>query len=928
MVESWAEYQAKFGGLDARSLMSYSVYHFFSNGGTQAYIIRLVWDGSVPAAVGTNPAVAKAAVVTGLGYASAYVTASSGAITSPPVPVSVGTPVLKSLIVSPAVLPPVPVGSTVQFSATGVNSDGSAAAAPATWESSDPSILSFGAGGLATANAAGTVTVTAKSGLVSGSTTVAVTTSPISTFTVIALTPNLAIGQTQQLVATFGYADGTTQDVTSMVTWTPSAGGKATVSPAGLVTGVSAGSATITAQLPVLSGVPGPKATFAATVGALVPVAIRIYPGNAVLKSAGVATFTAMATMSDGSAQKVVGGAWTCDNATVATIAANGGDPDKEDATAVAIGSATVTVASGALTASATVKVIAANLTSIQITPVNPSVPLKRTLQLKALGIYDDGTNVDLTEAVGWTAGSGATADPNTGLVLGTTVNPAVTITAKWQGVTATANLAVTAPALLSIAVTPAPVNLASGASTPLKATGTFSDGSTADITATATWLSSATSIASVSAGIVTAHAPGGALTLFAANPGIWGNNLRVTVTPQTADPKRFSLLVQLLDPVTGQLKTLESFVNLSTVSTDANYVVTVIDEDSEYVTFIDPVTSTLMIPTAAPAATLDSAGLPAPVALSGGTDGTVLIPATDLNFELALTFNATAGVYLLERVDIFNLLCVPGETDAPTISTLQTYCAEKRAFYLVDAPAHATTAGLRTTGPVGSTIGPINSGTAAANSAFYYPWVEAPDPLAGNRPALFPPCGFVAGIIAATDATRGVWKAPAGLQAGLAGTSGLQESLTDLENGGLNIQGINCLRGFKLYGNVVWGARTLVGSDAAGSQWKYVPIRRLALYIESSLYVGTQWVVFEPNDEPLWSQIRLNVGVFMNGLFKQGAFQGTTPSQAYYVKCDADNNPQSSIDLGVVNIEVGFLPLFPAEFVVIQLQQMAGKLS
>lgn len=157
---------------------------------------------------------------------------------------------------------------------------------------------------------------------------------------------------------------------------------------------------------------------------------------------------------------------------------------------------------------------------------------------------------------------------------------------------------------------------------------------------------------------------------------------------------------------------------------------------------------------------------------------------------------------------------------------------------------------------------------------------------------------------------------------------NGLQYVLTDLENGSLNVAAVNCLRQFSIYGDVVWGARTLQGNDQAGSQWKYVPIRRLALFLESSLYDGTQWVVFEPNDDTLWGQIRLNVGAFLQGLFLQGAFQGTTAQQAYFVKCDGENNPQSSIDLGVVNILVGFAPLFPAEFVVIQIQQMAGQLQ
>jgi uncharacterized protein len=219
-------------------------------------------------------------------------------------------------------------------------------------------------------------------------------------------------------------------------------------------------------------------------------------------------------------------------------------------------------------------------------------------------------------------------------------------------------------------------------------------------------------------------------------------------------------------------------------------------------------------------------------------------------------------------------------------------------------------------------------TGVNSINSAFYFPWVNAPDPLQQGRIRPFPPCGFVAGLYAETDATRGVWKAPAGIDASLTGESGLTVPLTDLQNGTLNIQAINCLRNFPVYGDVIWGARTLQGNDQAGSQWKYVPIRRLALYLESSLYDGTQWVVFEPNDETLWGQIRLNVGAFMQGLFLQGAFQGTTPQLAYFVKCDSENNPQSSIDLGIVNILVGFAPLYPAEFVVIQIQQMAGQLQ
>jgi hypothetical protein len=179
---------------------------------------------------------------------------------------------------------------------------------------------------------------------------------------------------------------------------------------------------------------------------------------------------------------------------------------------------------------------------------------------------------------------------------------------------------------------------------------------------------------------------------------------------------------------------------------------------------------------------------------------------------------------------------------------------------------------------------------------------------------------------MARTDAQRGVWKAPAGLDATLNGVPELELALTDGDIGRLNPLGVNCLRAVPAAGRVVWGARTMQGADRLASEWKYIPVRRTALFIEESLFRGTQWVVFEPNDEPLWAQIRLNVGSFLNTLFRQGAFQGATPRDAYFVKCDKETTTQADIDVGVVNIHVGFAPLKPAEFVVIRLQQMAGQ--
>jgi phage tail sheath protein FI len=209
-----------------------------------------------------------------------------------------------------------------------------------------------------------------------------------------------------------------------------------------------------------------------------------------------------------------------------------------------------------------------------------------------------------------------------------------------------------------------------------------------------------------------------------------------------------------------------------------------------------------------------------------------------------------------------------------------------------------------------------------------YFPWVRAPDPLQEGAIRDFPPCGFIAGVMARTDAARGVWKAPAGTETALNGAVGFVETLSDAQNGALNPKAVNCLRTKPVYGNIVWGARTLDGDNDRGSEWKYVPVRRMALFLEESLFRGTQWVVFEPNDEPLWSQIRLNIGAFMQQLFRQGAFQGATPREAYFVKCDRTTTTQADINMGIVNIHVGFAPLKPAEFVVLRIQQIAGDIQ
>lgn len=315
------------------------------------------------------------------------------------------------------------------------------------------------------------------------------------------------------------------------------------------------------------------------------------------------------------------------------------------------------------------------------------------------------------------------------------------------------------------------------------------------------------------------------------------------------------------------------------------------------------------------------------------GSDGTILPTTSDLiGKESDFT-----GIYALDKVDLFNLLCIPDATRAQAgnpnkldpgvdpneiFSKALTYCEKRRAFLLIDPPPEVS--------DVPSAIDWKSSGLTVKgkNGTAYFPRLKAGDPLNSFQLRSFAPCGVVAGLYARTDSARGVWKAPAGTEARLNDVRSLIYKLTDAEHGALNPLGLNCFRVFPIYGSVAWGARTLVGADAEGSEWKYIPVRRTALFMEESLYRGTQWVVFEPNDEPLWAQIRLNVGAFMQNLFRQGAFQGTTPRDAYFVKCDKETTTQNDINLGIVNIIVGFAPLKPAEFVIIKLQQMAGQIA
>lgn len=425
----------------------------------------------------------------------------------------------------------------------------------------------------------------------------------------------------------------------------------------------------------------------------------------------------------------------------------------------------------------------------------------------------------------------------------------------------------------------------------------------------------------------------GGDVPLVAIGPGAWGDALRVRVDYQTAagppaDGKpATSYNLSVLDTGTG---VLERYLNISTTPADpqsldkmlsasaliavpaqnpvlnqapaANAPITANDPDQNPFSDAEPARYTQAT---------SGSGKPGSALDLGDYQG----GATGLADKL--------GIYQLYKTDIFNLLCLPGAPQT-VLAAAADLCVDRRAILLVDPPGAWSTVANAV---AGMTTPPV-SGDSAKNAAVYFPDVQIADPSQNGITISLSPCGTVAGVAARTDVQRGVWKAPAGTDASLNGVSGLPLPLTDADSGQLNPLGVNCLRSFPVIGPVVWGARTLRGADRLTDQWKYLPIRRLALFIEESLFRGTQWVVFEPNDEPLWASIRMNVGAFMSTLFKQGAFQGATAREAYLVKCDQENNPQNDIDRGIVNILVGFAPLKPAEFVIIHIQQLAGQLQ
>ncbi len=414
------------------------------------------------------------------------------------------------------------------------------------------------------------------------------------------------------------------------------------------------------------------------------------------------------------------------------------------------------------------------------------------------------------------------------------------------------------------------------------------------------------------------------------ANIGEWGDRIRVGIA-HTGAGTNFTLLVREYDPTLTNVVREEAFIDVSITAGGVRFVDDVLAETSE---LIEGTLSAATLPPRTQINSDDAVDLDALLegaegdftALENGGDGTMEGDAgwgAVASAAIRGSEAASTGLYALNAIvpQVFNLMCLPGAANftdnaisAAIYQEATTFCRNNMAFLVLDSPPNVDRANIQAwLTALGAAAGP--------NGALYYPRLTGPDPLNPLAPRVIGASGVAAGMIARIDATRGVWKAPAGTEARISGGNPV-DVMTDRQQGPLNTSGVNVIRTFPVYNSVIWGARTLDGADARASEWRYVNVRRLALHIENSLQRGLQWVVFEPNDEPLWANVRMTVGGFMNQLHRQGAFQGASARDAYLVKCDSETTTQADINLGILNVYVGFAPVRPAEFVVIRIQQ------
>lgn len=426
-----------------------------------------------------------------------------------------------------------------------------------------------------------------------------------------------------------------------------------------------------------------------------------------------------------------------------------------------------------------------------------------------------------------------------------------------------------------------------------------------------------------------------GVVTLMAKDPGTWGDRITVWVdhkgiSSAAADQLSaaagavllpsdfFNLSVTYVTPDGGTIS--EHFPGITVAETGGNLRIDhVLEQQSQLIALPKADDGSGILPPHPPEDGAKGAG-------RGGTDSLPLSPDVLIGDASQKT-----GIYALDA-EAFNILCIPpdvrapsqdcfGDTSTEVYEAAAAYCVNRRAMLILDPPT-AWDAAAASRRYMDITLGDLGaySEEEARSSVVYFPRLCATDPSLPSAHVVFPACGAIAGIWANTDATIGVWKAPAGLNAGISGVIGPSIHLSDNQNEVLNPEGINCIRSFPQSGTVVWGARTMLGADEFDDSYKYIPTRRLALYIENSILQGTQWAAWEANDEALWSRLRLQVGSFMRGLFALGAFAGVTATDAFAVICDATTTTPADQAQGIVNILVRFAPVAPAEFITLTL--------
>lgn len=396
-----------------------------------------------------------------------------------------------------------------------------------------------------------------------------------------------------------------------------------------------------------------------------------------------------------------------------------------------------------------------------------------------------------------------------------------------------------------------------------------------------------------------------------AVGPGAWGNNVVLVVQEATLYKKEINQLFKLTVMYWGKMEgvavptslTEKTIDELRTQHPDAIEVYDNLSSEEKSTDFyekrINGISNLIKVgkkEEGKPENTIKK--------LDGGIDKNITLS----DYKGSTTAGERTGLAAFEEIDEINIVCVPDETSIDGLTDdIVNHCENmKDRFAVLQAALN--------TGEISKLLPPNDSKYAA----FYYPWIYILDPLTGNK-KLIPPGGHVAGIYARSDMERGVHKAPANEV--VRGVQELQISLTKDDQAMLNPKGVNCIRAFPGRGIRVWGART-TSSDPL---WKYLNVRRLFLYIEESIEEGTQWVVFEPNNERLWARVKQTITQFLTGVWRDGALMGLTPEEAFFVKCDRTTMSQDDIDNGRLIIQIGIAPVKPAEFVIFRIAQWAG---